>query len=380
MYDKVDPPPAGQVRKTAAMPSCPPLHAEVLDWFAAHRRDLPWRRTYEPYQVWISEIMLQQTQMERVVFYFSRWLERFPDIATLAAAAEDEVLSLWEGLGYYSRARNLHRAARLLAANGAGVPDNYDLLRKLPGVGPYTAAAVMSIAFNRDYPVVDANVERLFARLFDLAVPVKSREGRDFIGRQAAALLPPGRSRDFNQALMELGALVCLPKNPRCADCPLVSRCAAHQQRTVAERPLPVAGRKTVRIEMACGVLVRNNRILIQKRQADDVWGNLWEFPGGRLKEGESPEEAVVREFREETGLHIGGLQKITAVRHSYMHYRVILHGFICAGAGEPELHAAQENRWVRFADLDGFAFPAGHRKLIKFLQESGYPLSPLPP
>ena len=354
------------------MPPSQPLQARVLDWFAVHRRDLPWRRTYDPYQVWISEIMLQQTRMERVVFYFSRWLARFPDIASLAAADEDEVLSLWEGLGYYSRARNLHRAARLLAGTGGTVPDCHDSLRKLPGIGPYTAAAIMSIAFNRDYPVVDANVERLFSRLFDLATPVK--ENLAFIRQQAAAMLPAGRSRDFNQALMELGALVCLPKKPRCGSCPVVHACAAHQHQTVHERPVAVAGRKSILIEMACGILVRDNRILIQKRQADDVWANLWEFPGGRLQEGETPEQAVVREFEEETGLAIAGLKKINAVRHSYMHYRVTLHGFFCqAPEGEPALHAAQENRWVRFEELDDFAFPAGHRKLIKFLQESGF-------
>lgn len=348
---------------------------QLLEWFQQHSRDLPWRHTYAPYHVWIAEIMLQQTQMDRVVFYFTRWLERFPDIPTLAAANEDEVLSCWEGLGYYSRARNLHRTAKLLAEQDNMLPVSHEDLRKLPGIGPYTAGAIMSIAFNQDFPVVDANIERLFARLFDIATPVKSRESKTLIWQKAAAMLPAGQSRLFNQALMELGALVCLPKNPLCGQCPVSLYCQALQLQIVHERPVLPRKKKTIFIQMATGILRRGDKVLIQKRQADDVWANLWEFPGGRLKEGESPQQAVVREFLEETGLHVGVTGEITSVRHSYMHYRVILHGFFCdAVAGEekePALHAAQENRWVRFTELNRFAFPAGHRKLIKFLKES---------
>ncbi|MBU0909964.1 MAG: A/G-specific adenine glycosylase [Proteobacteria bacterium] len=348
---------------------------KLLGWFDIHSRDLPWRHTYAPYQVWISEIMLQQTQMDRVVFYFTRWLDRFPDIISLAAADEDEVLKYWEGLGYYSRARNLHRTAKLLTEQGNMLPDCYESLIKLPGIGPYTAGAIMSIAFNQDFPVVDANVERLFARLFDIATPIKNRENKTLVWQKAAEMLPVGKSRMFNQALMELGALVCLPKNPLCSQCPVSDYCKAHQLQIVSERPMLLPKKKTIFIEMATGILVRGDKILIQKRQADDVWANLWEFPGGRLKEGEMPQQAVVREFLEETGLHVGVTGEITSVRHSYMHYRVILHGFFCevmdGEEQEPALHAAQENRWVYFTELHRFAFPAGHRKLIDYLRNS---------
>jgi A/G-specific adenine glycosylase len=358
------------------MPFDPDFTAGLLDWFAVHRRDLPWRQTYTPYHVWISEIMLQQTRMDRVVFYFKRWIERFPDIATLAAASEDEVLSLWEGLGYYSRARNLHRAAQLLAEQESTLPDRYESLIKLPGIGPYTAGGLMSIAYNRHYPVVDANIERIFSRLFDIASPIKSSENKKEVWQNAGEMLPAGRSRDFNQALMELGALVCLPKKPNCAGCPIVYRCQAHNLGIVHERPVLPPKKKSIIIEMATGILTRGDKVLIQKRHADDVWANLWEFPGGRLKEGETPQQAIVREFLEETGLHVKTTRKITSVRHSYMHYRVILHGFFCDiinGNGEetePALFAAQENRWVRFAGLHQFAFPSGHRKLIEYLAD----------
>lgn len=348
--------------------------ALLLDWFSRHQRPLPWRRHYQPYHVFISEIMLQQTQMERVVPYFNRWVTRLPDIDSVAEADEDEILKLWEGLGYYSRARNLQRAARQIVADGGIIPADREKLLSLPGIGPYTAHAILSIAFNQDFPVLDANVERLYARLFNLAVPVKSAEGKRFLRDKAAAMLPPGQSRLFNQALMELGALVCLARGPLCAACPVASLCRAKMDDLVAQRPVPVSKKPTLFIEMATGILQRGDRMLIQKRRADDVWANLWEFPGGRLKEGESPGEAVIREFREETGLVIETTEKLISVRHSYMHYRVLLHGFHCIMANndsaEPATHAAQENRWVTLEELNGFAFPAGHRKLIDYLQE----------
>ena len=345
---------------------------KLLTWFSEHSRDLPWRKTYEPYHIWVSEIMLQQTQVDRVVNYFNAWVARFPDIKSLAVADEDEVLRFWEGLGYYSRARNLRKAAVEIFENGCRLPDTYDSLISLPGIGPYTAGAIMSIAYNKDYPLVDANVERVFSRLFDIATPVKTADNKKFIWKRAEDLLPAGKSRFFNQALMELGALVCLPKKPLCSQCPGNTYCKALKLDTVDKRPVRTPKKKTIHIEMATGIVKKEGKILIQKRLADDVWANLWEFPGGRLKKGEKPGEAIVREFHEETGLRIRVEKKITSVRHSYMHYRVILHGFYCEDLGkggkEPEIKAAQENRWVTLEELHEFAFPAGHRKLIDYL------------
>lgn len=345
----------------------------LLAWFEEHERDLPWRRTYEPYHIWISEIMLQQTQMDRVVVYFSRFIERFPDIASLAAAHEDELLLMWEGLGYYSRARNLHKSAKILAGQRTPLPESYPQLLELPGIGPYTAAAIMAIAFNRPHTVLDANVERLFARLLDLETPVKEKESTTLIRSRVEGLLPVTRARAFNQALMEFGALVCRPGIPNCALCPFQEECQALQAGTVAERPVLPRRRKAVSITMACGIVRSQGKVLIQKRLADDVWANLWEFPGGRLKEGEIPEQAVVREYLEETELAVALAGKIATVHHSYMQYRVTLHGFFCdllPGQGEPVLHAAQEARWVTVPQLAQYAFPSGHRKLISYLQE----------
>ena len=345
----------------------------LLAWFAAHQRDLPWRRTYEPYHVWISEIMLQQTQMDRVVGFFTRFIERFPDIVSLAETGEDELLKMWEGLGYYSRARNLHKTAKILATQGATLPESYQQLLQLPGIGPYTAAAIMAIAFNRPHTVLDANVERLFARLLDLSKPVKEKETISQIRSQVEELLPQDQPRAFNQALMEFGALVCKPGIPNCGVCPFQEGCQALQAGTVGERPVLPKRKETISINMACGLVQRQGKVLIQKRRQDDVWANLWEFPGGRLKEGESPEQAVVREFLEETELRVAPTERLATVKHSYMNYRVTLHGFFCdllPGQGEPALHAAQEARWVSLAELEHYAFPSGHRKLIARLQE----------
>ena len=195
------------------------VQTALLDWFARHKRALPWRERYTPYEVWISEVMLQQTQMERGVAYFRRWMERFPDVAALAAAPEEDVLHAWEGLGYYNRARNLHKAARRIMAQGGGFPDTPEGIRALPGIGPYTAAAIASIAFNIPVACVDANVERVISRLFDVDSPVRQEPAASAIRQWAQRLLPPGKAREHNQAMMELGALIC-GKKANCPQCP----------------------------------------------------------------------------------------------------------------------------------------------------------------
>ena len=353
------------------MPS-PALQDALLQWFAKHGRDLPWRRTYLPYHIWISEIMLQQTQMDRVVIYFKRWLDRFPDIASLAEAEEQEVLLLWEGLGYYSRAKNILKTAELLYRRHGGIlPEDHAALLKLPGIGRYTAGAIMSLAFNRSLPIVDANVERLFARLFNLTAPVKETHTRAFIWHKATELVPEGKARFFNQALMEMGALICLPRYPLCNQCPIRAHCEAFAQGLVNERPVAGKAKETIPIIMVTGVLRHQGKVYIQKRLADDVWPNLWEFPGGRIKKGETPEQALVREYGEETEFRVHKLEKICTIKHSFTKYRVTLHCYHCRledNTTKPVLNAAQEYRWTDPNELDNFAFPAPHRRLIQRL------------
>jgi A/G-specific adenine glycosylase len=357
------------------------IRQALIDWFGRTGRDLPWRRDYNPYHVWISEIILQQTQMDRGVFYYRRWLERFPDIRAVAVAEEREILKYWEGLGYYARARNLHKAARMMVDRHQGkIPESYVALLGLPGIGPYTAAAIASIAFNHDIAVVDANVERIFARLFDIAGPIKDSATKKWIQKRAADLLPPGEARVFNQALMDLGGLICTPKNPACDSCPVAEFCAALKAGLVHQRPVVQASAKTIQIEMATGILVCQGLLFIQQRLADDVWGGLWEFPGGRLEIGETPEEAVIREYREETGFAVEIVAGITTVIHHYMHYKVVLHAFSCrltGGCTEPELREAQDFRWVVPQDLSRYGFPAGHRKVIEYMEKKSRRISP---
>lgn len=351
-----------------------PFQKTLLAWFDKHGRDLPWRRTYTPYHIWISEIMLQQTQMDRVVAYFSRWIQRFPDVQNVVQVSEEEAFKLWEGLGYYTRVRNILRTAEILVRQFNGnLPADHQALLSLPGIGKYTAGAIMSLAFNKEYPIVDANIERVFSRIFNIDTPIKEKEAQRFIWRKAKELIPPGEARHFNQALMELGALVCTPKNPLCNACPVRDDCEALRLGVVTERPIPIKSNTTIPIEMVTGILIHQGKIFIQKRLQDDIWANLWEFPGGRLKPGESPEEALRREYLEETELRIGNLEKIMKVKHSYTRYRVTLHCFYCTllnGHATPVLHAAQEYRWISPRDLKNFAVPAGHRKLIASIQD----------
>ena len=360
----------------------------LLDWYGTNRRDLPWRRDPTPYRIWISEVMAQQTQLDRVVRYYERWLERFPDLATLAAADEDEVLKLWEGLGYYNRARALLAAARQIRDRFGGVfPDRLEEIRSLPGVGEYTAGAIASIAFGVATPAVDANVLRVLSRLCDLDYPLKDPALKKRVVAIVLSAMPADRRNDhrgdqgtgprgdhpgvFNQALMELGALICT-RQPACDRCPVNGHCESLRAGVVAARPAPVAGREPIPLTVATGILLHEGEVLIQKRRPDDAWPGLWEFPGGIVEPEETPVAAVVREFAEEVELEIEARAPLPMVRHTYTHHRVSLFGFHCVvkngAAPRPVFNAAVRGLFVAPEQLEDYAFPAGHRKLIDHL------------
>jgi A/G-specific adenine glycosylase len=345
----------------------------LLQWFRETHRDLPWRRTYNPYHVWISEIMLQQTQMDRGVAYFLRWIERFADVQAVAEAKEQEILKYWEGLGYYARAKNLHKAAKIITNEFNGeVPCDYDRLLALPGIGPYTAAAIASVAGNHDVPVIDANVTRVYARLFDIARPVKDRQTQKLLGEIANNLLPRGQARAYNQALMDLGGLVCLPKNPHCSKCPVAMSCKALQKGTVAERPVTGGKRKIITLCKVAGIICWNKKIYIQQRKAEDVWGGLWEFPGGEVAGEDKADTKVTAKIFEDTGLTVILVGPITKVIHQYTHHKIIFHCFLCTLQGKktvPDLNSAGNYRWIDPNEIDQFAFPAGPRKVIEYIK-----------
>lgn len=354
---------------------------QLLSWFTTHQRALPWRDHYKPYHVWISEVMGQQTQMDRVVDYFNRWHEQFPDIPSVANAPEQQILKAWEGLGYYSRARNIQKTAKILVQEyGAELPDDYNVLLSLPGIGPYTASAIMSIAFNGPYPVLDANVERVLCRIADLDKPAKHKVTRLQLQQLTGELLPDGDARNFNQALMELGALVCKPKNPHCDACPVRNYCRALATDRIDLRPLPGKKEQKIDITMSCALIFHTERLFIQQRLPEDVWGGLWEFPGGRLKEGETPEQAARREVFEETEFSVIDLQPFVTVVHHYTKYRVTLHSFWCRLTRKkttPVLHAASRCHWATVNELEEYPFPSGHRQLIrKLLADKSCPVT----
>jgi A/G-specific adenine glycosylase len=344
----------------------------LLLWFRRTARDLPWRRTYDPYHVWISEIMLQQTQMDRGVIYFNCWIDRFPSVRAVAEADQQEILKYWEGLGYYARVRNLHKAAKVIAGELNGqVPCDYQQLLTLPGIGPYTAAAIASVAGNQDVAVVDANVTRVYARLFDIELPVKESLTQKRIAAMAQDLLPAGKARLYNQALMDLGGLVCLPKNPRCEVCPVASLCKARQAGTIAERPVVGPGKKIITVEKVAGIIRHGDRLFIQQRAPEAVWGGLWEFPGGELQGG-APESEVVRHILIETGLAVRVVLPVTTVIHHYTRYKIVLHSFLCEPLGkntQASLRSAVDCRWIAPAELDQYAFPAGPRKILEHIK-----------
>ena len=350
-----------------------PLQERLISWFKTHCRDLPWRRTYNPYHVWISEIMLQQTQMERGVDYFIRWIKRFPDVEAVAAAEQQTILKYWEGLGYYSRARNLHKAAKVIVDDFAGeVVCDYDVLLQLPGIGPYTAAAIASVAGNRDVAVIDANVSRVYARLFNIDSPVKEKKGRDQVAAIAQELLPAGRARLYNQAVMELGGLVCTPRTPKCNTCPLSNCCRAFVKGTVGERPVTGKSKKITTVQRVAGLVFHKGSVLLLQRRESDVWGGLWDFPGGELGEGEV-EAATVDRIFEGTGLLVDVVEPITTVVHHYTRYKIILHCLLCTLRGderEPVLTSAEDYCWVAPENFERFGFPAGPRKVLEYVRQ----------
>jgi len=334
----------------------PALAERLLNWYAAAARALPWRGSPDPYAVWVSEIMLQQTRVEAVIPYFTRWMERFPSLAVLAAASEQDVLAAWEGLGYYSRARNLWKAARQVQAeHGGNIPATAAGLRSLPGVGAYTAAAIASIAFGQDEAALDGNFRRVLARVFNVTLPARSTKGEARLWELAREHLPAGRAGDYNQALMDLGAGICKPQNPTCLLCPLAEFCEALALGVQEERPVMETRAPIPTWTVTAAILQRDGLVLVARRPSHGLLGGMWEFPGGKVEEGEELPAGLQREIREELGVEIRVGQPFGIYRHAYTHFKVVLHAFLCTLAdGEPDARVASEIRWVQPGELAG--------------------------
>jgi len=343
----------------------------ILEWYARHARELPWRGHPDPYEVWVSEIMLQQTRVEAVIPYFERWMGRFPGVRELAAASEQDVLSLWEGLGYYSRARNLHKAARIVMNDyGGELPHELASLRKLPGIGRYTAGAIASMAFGLDVATLDGNLRRVFARVFDVAEPADSPVGENILWVLAERYLPKDHAGDYNQALMDLGATLCLPRNPACLLCPLRDLCKARALGLQEQRPVLKPRAEVLHYTVTAAVLRRDGKILLAKRPSKGLLGGMWEFPGGKVEKGESLEACLAREIREELGAGIQVGEAFGIYRHAYTHFRITLHAFLCELTdGEPKPFEAAELAWVIPAELGNYPMGKVDRQIARCLQ-----------
>ncbi|HEX7926407.1 MAG TPA: A/G-specific adenine glycosylase [bacterium] len=350
----------------------PVLAAPLLAWFAEARRALPWRERYEPYAVWISEMMLQQTQVETVLPYYRRWMERFPSVEAVAEAPLADVLKLWEGLGYYSRARNLHRAAQVVMdQHGGTCPSTVEALLELPGIGRYTAGAIASIAFNQPVPLVDGNVVRVLSRVFAVRESYKRPEGQRLLWGLAEAALPHDRPREFNEGLMELGALICRPRAPNCLLCPWSAHCQARELGNPEAFPVREA-RKARPVRHGVLLLAQNgDALLVRQRPADGLWGGMWEFPWIE-RTAKEPSDAAVQRLMGELSLR-GKVSpaEVGQVSHGLTHFQLELACFTArfktAKAPPPESAA----KWVSPAELKALALGRFNHKALALLKAS---------
>ena len=347
------------------------LRQTLLVWYRKTGRDLPWRRTRDPYAIWISEIMLQQTQVKTVIPYYQRWLATFPTVESLAAANQQAVLKAWEGLGYYARARNLHRAAQVIATEYEGqFPQTFDAAIALPGIGRTTAGGILSAAFNHPLPILDGNVKRVLSRLTALSQP-PSRSLPD-LWALSTQLVDPHQGRDFNQALMDLGATVCTRRNPICDRCPWQPDCQAYAQNLQSK--LPMSESRGPLPHKIIGVAVIQNpdsQILIDRRRQEGLLGGLWEFPGGKVEPGETIEACIQREIKEELGIDISVGDRLITVNHAYTHFKVTLNVHLCQHiSGDPQPIECDEIRWVTLDEIDQFPFPKANGEIIEALKQ----------
>jgi A/G-specific adenine glycosylase len=342
------------------------LSAKLLAWYREHGRELPWRKLTDPYKIWISEIMLQQTRVETAIPYFESWMQTFPTLSALAQASEQEVLNAWEGLGYYSRARNLLRAARMVLEEfGGELPRDVQALRSLPGIGRYTAGAIASIAFGLDEPALDANLKRCYARLFDIGIPANTPSGERILWQIARENIPVGQAGEFNQALMDLGASICTPKHPACMRCPIRIHCRSYSSGVQDERPVMKPKKAVPHFIHAAAVILQGDRVLLAKRPAKGLLGGMWAFPAGRIDalEDTAFESLLKREYK----LTVRRMTALKSVHHAYTHFKVTVRPFLCeliSANGQEDL------LWVDFNKLDEYPMGKVDRTIARFLQQ----------
>lgn len=342
---------------------------DLLAWYDGQKRDLPWRINRDPYRVWVSEIMLQQTRVETVKPYYQNFMDKFPTVEALADAPEEEVLKAWEGLGYYSRARNLQAAAReVKAVYGGVVPDTPEEIAKLKGIGPYTAGAILSIAYGKPEPAVDGNVMRVFSRLLLMDDDIAKPATRIKLEQLIRQVIPAGRAGDFNQALMELGALVCTPRSPQCLTCPVFDYCLARQEGVQEELPVKGKAKPPRPVTYLVAVIRQRDQLLLHKRPQKGLLAGMWEFPMVETEDIRWAEDVLPDLIRQRYGVDISVDQPLTQIQHTFSHLQWTLHAYLCDAQGEHDLSPA-----VRFVDrkeLGQYTFSVAHHKIIEALRQ----------
>lgn len=346
---------------------------ELLNWYERRQRSLPWRDTNDPYAIWISEVMLQQTRVETVIPYYKRWMRSFPDVHALARANRQEVLSHWEGLGYYRRAHNLHDSARIIVEQHDGlIPGELKSLKSLPGIGDYTAAAIAAIAFDQDALALDGNLRRVLARLFDRTEDPGTPEGERVLREIGMEYLPTGLASQFNQALMDLGATICTPRKPECAVCPLQEHCLAFLRGVQDQRPVGKSRQPVPSVHATAAVIREGDKVLIGRRPEGKLLGGLWEFPGGKLEPDESLKLCLRREIMEELGIEITVGRKLATFDHAYSHFAISLHAFECQiVSGQPKIHDHTAIEWVNLSKLADYPMGKIDRMISDLLLRS---------
>ncbi len=366
------------------------LRRHLLAWYRKNQRNLPWHGTKDPYLIWVSEVMLQQTRVDTVKRYFPEFIKRFPTILHLSQASLDNVLKVWEGMGYYARARNLHKSARqlwdLYQNSTARKPQtkwdftsffqrkiarNPRFFFSLPGVGENIGAMVFSVAFNHPYAIQDANAMRVISRWFAVPLVYPSLRFHKAIRQIAESLLPQSCPGDWNQAVLELGETICLPRKPKCTICPVFSFCSAYQTGAPGSYPKRKKKKAIPFYTVVAGVIQNEGKILITKRKEEGLLGGLWEFPGGKVEEGETPEQALIRELREELQVDVKVGHFLLQIPHRYTHFCILLKVYeaeILSRSVHPL--GVADYRWVLPSELSQFAFPSADRKILAYLKQ----------
>ncbi|OGW86023.1 MAG: A/G-specific adenine glycosylase [Omnitrophica bacterium RIFCSPHIGHO2_02_FULL_46_11] len=340
----------------------------LISWFLKHQRPLPWRVHGNPYRIFVVEVMLQQTQMNTVIPYYKRWLKVFPNVGTLSRAPLDQVLKLWEGLGYYTRARNLHKASKIIVTKfGGKIPSDLETLQSLPGIGRYTAGAIASIAFQKPVSLVDGNVMRVLSRVFHIRKDIKKPDTQKLMYQIAKTLIPEKNPGIFNQALMELGSLVCVPEIPKCPACPIKNLCLAYQKGDQSKLPIRSKTVEVKEIEMVVGILAKNGKFLIRRRPNRGIWGGLWEIPGTMRLPYQKPEEALKEEFKSAFGISIAIVKKVPPFEHRFTHRKALIRPFQIKALSNGRGKQAQTGpvRWVDQKSLNKLSFPVPHQKIL---------------